>query len=149
MILLFYSNECKFCIKLLEYLKKNNLEKQFKMLNIDIETNIPDNITIVPTIIDEIIEAPLEGKKAFEYVINQKYFNHPTNNINLWINKTIPKPVIEEDSKAFDGDVKLTEKTNTSFVAIDNIIVKEEPETKKINSVIKNKINLSLLKLKR
>lgn len=148
MILLFYSNECKFCIKLLEYLKKNNLEKQFKMLNIDSEPNIPDNITIVPTIIDEIIEAPLEGKKAFEYVINQKYFNHPTNNINLWINKTIPKPVIEEDTKAFDSDVKLSEKTNTSFVAINNIIVKE-PETKKINSVMKNKINLSLLKLKR
>lgn len=149
MILLFYSNECKFCIKLLEYLKKNNLEKNFKMLNIDNVSNIPDNITIVPTIIDDIIEAPLEGKKAFEYVINQKYFNHPTNNINLWINKTIPKPVIEEDTKAFDNDVKLTEKINTSFVAIDNEIIKNPQTINKTNSAIKTKINLSLLKLKR
>lgn len=148
MILLFYSNECKFCIKLLEYLKKNNLEKHFKMLNIDNVANIPDNITIVPTIIDEIIEAPLEGKKAFEYVINQKYFNHPTNNINLWINKSIPKPVIEEDTKAFDGDNKLTEKINTNFIGIDNI-KDDDKTTNKVNVGIKNKINLNLLKLKR
>ena len=53
----------------------------FKFSQIDNTNNIPKNITIVPTIIDTTIEAPLEGKKAFEYVINQKYFNHPTNNV--------------------------------------------------------------------
>ena len=94
MIILFYSNQCKFSEKLLEYIKKNNLEKYFKMINIDDDIKIPDNITIVPTIIDETIEAPLEGKDAFIYVVNQKFFNHPTNNIDFWVNKTVPKLIL-------------------------------------------------------
>ena len=67
-------------------------------------SNTPEkeNITIVPTIIDPSIEAPLEGKKAFEYVVNHKYFNHPTNNINFWVKNPPPKPTIEEDKKALD-----------------------------------------------
>ena len=147
MILLFYSNECKYCSKLLEYLKKNNLEKQFKMFNIDVLKQIPDNITIVPTIIDDTVEAPIEGKLAFEYVINQKYFNHPTNNINLWINNNIPKPNIEEDKKAID-------KNNSIFSSI-NI---EEDNTKLINNtktinnaipLANDKRTLALLKLRR
>ena len=146
MIILFYSNECKFCIKLLEYLKKNNLERYFKMINIMSIKNIPENITIVPTIIDDTIEAPLEGKQAFEYVINQKFFNYPTNNVEYWINNMIPKPNIEEDKKAID-------KHNFAFASIENIdlqisdnnkIIKEQP---KLN--MKDKKTLALLKLKR
>ena len=102
MIILFHSNECSFCIKLLEYINNNNLNDFFKFINIDTITVIPENITIVPTIIDPSIEAPLEGKKAFEYVVNHKYFNHPTNNINFWIKTPPPKPTIEEDKKALD-----------------------------------------------
>ena len=102
MIILFYSNECKFSSKLLEYIKNNNLIDFFKLVDIDLLQNIPENINIVPTIIDSNIEAPLDGKKAFEYVINHKFFNHPTNNIDFWVNSPIPKPSIEEDNKALD-----------------------------------------------
>jgi len=100
MRVLFYSKTCDFCMKLIEYINKNTLNEYFNMICIDDDTTkIPKNITVVPTIIDEEIEAPLEGKKAFEYVINQKYFNHPTNNTEFTKNG-VPKPTIEEDKKA-------------------------------------------------
>lgn len=102
MRLLFYSNSCNFCLKLLEYIQTNKLEEYFKLICIDKTNNIPKNITHVPTIIDTEIEAPLEGKKAFEYVINQKYFNHPTNNVE-YIKNGVPVPKIEEDSKAISS----------------------------------------------
>jgi hypothetical protein len=107
MIILFYSDECKFSSRLLEYIKNNNLTDFFKLVNIDLLDTIPENINIVPTIIDSNIEAPLDGKKAFEYVINHKFFNYPTNNVDFWVNSPIPKPTIEEDNKALDKS-KLT-----------------------------------------
>lgn len=153
MILLFYSDECVLSNKLLEYINKNNLNEYFNMININKISNIPTHITIVPTIIDTTIEAPIEGKKAFEYVINQKYFNRPTNNIDYWINNNIPKPNIDEDNKAIN-------RHNFNFAAIDttletdNIIKSEinKLETNKPNTtqlVIKDKKSLALLKLRR
>ena len=112
MRILFYSEKCNFCLKLLEYIDTNNLIEYFKMICIDKTNNIPKNIKLVPTIIDTTIEAPLEGKKAFEYVINQKYFNHPTNNVEYTKNG-VPKPTVEEDSKAISA------KTN-GYIYIDS-----------------------------
>jgi hypothetical protein len=112
MRVLFYSKTCDFCLKLIEYINKNNLNEYFNMICIDDDTTkIPKNITVVPTIIDEEIEAPLEGKKAFEYVINQKYFNHPTNNTEFTKNG-VPKPTIEEDKKA------VTSKSGSGFIFV-------------------------------
>lgn len=116
MRILFYSETCNFCLKLLEYIDKNNLGQYFKLICIDDKTaKIPKNISVVPTIIDTTIEAPMEGKKAFEYVINQKYFNHPTNNIEFTKNG-VPKPSIEEDTKA------VSSKTGTGFIYVDKDI---------------------------
>lgn len=115
MIILFHSEECKFCVKLLEYINTNKLNDFFKFINIDTLSVIPEHITIVPTVIDSSIEAPLEGKKAFEYVVNHKYFNHPTNNVDFWINTPPPKPTIEEDKKALDKSM-LTIYTNLDDV---------------------------------
>lgn len=113
MRILFYSESCNFCLKLLEYINKNNLVQYFKMICIDEKTaKIPKHITIVPTVIDTTIESPMEGKRAFEYVINQKYFNHPTNNIEYTKNG-IPIPTIEEDMKAGSS------KSGNSFIFVD------------------------------
>jgi hypothetical protein len=140
MIILFYSEHCEFCQKLLEYLNINNLLQNFNIINIHTLSKIPDNITIVPTIIDPTIEAPIEGKSAFEYVINQKYFDHPTNNIDYWIDKNVPKPFIEEDNKAL-------ERHNFGFALYENNDTIIEPL--KPQPVITNKKTLALLKLKR
>jgi hypothetical protein len=127
---------------MLEYIQKNNITKNFNMINIDKLKVIPKNITIVPTIIDPKIEAPLEGRKAFEFIINQKYFYNPTNNIDYWINNSIPKPIIDEDAKAI-------ERHNFGFASFNDdqpIVAKEEP--KKIQVSMDRK-TLALLKLRR
>jgi hypothetical protein len=134
MIILFYSDECKFSCKLLDYIKTNNLTDFFKFINIDALTVIPKNITIVPTIVDSNIEAPLEGKKAFEYVINHKFFNYPTNNIDFWVNKAIPKPSIEEDNKALDNKIDI-------FAILDDD--KSIPNKVVSNKFVANKVNIS------
>jgi len=142
MIILFYSDNCEFCKKMLEYIQKNNIIKNFNMINIDKLKEIPKNITIVPTIIDSKIEAPLEGRKAFEFIINQKYFYHPTNNIDYWVKNCIPKPVIDEDAKAI-------ERHNFAFANFNDekpTVTKEEP--KKIQVSIDRK-TLALMKLRR
>lgn len=144
MIILFYSDNCKFCNKIIDYLDKNNLKKNFNLINIDTFIKIPDNITIVPTIIDPTIEAPLEGRKAFEFIINQKFFYHPTNNIDYWVNNTIPKPVITDDFKAI-------EKHNFNFSSFDDkpIEIVTNPIVNEVKNVVINKQTLALLRLRR
>jgi len=135
MRILFYSQTCNFCLKLLEYIDKNNLAEYFKIICIDKSNNIPKNITIVPTVVDTTIEAPLEGKKAFEYVINQKYFNHPTNNIE-YTKDGVPKPVIEEDNKAN------TTKSGSGFIYVDKDVEKkfnDKDDKQNFDQVFSNK----------
>lgn len=156
MIILFYSEQCQYCAKLIDYINKNNLKKYFKMINVDTTNKIPSNVTIVPTIIDTTIEAPLEGKYALEYLFNQKYFNHPTNNIELWINNGIPIPSIEEDKKAIDK-TKLSnfesfgdDTTQNNVVVIKNKVKPlDEPEKIQPTINITDKKTLALLKLRR
>ena len=155
MIVLFHSEQCKYCVKLVEYITANNLKKYFKMVNVDTVSRIPDKVTIVPTIIDTTIEAPLEGKHALEYLFNQKYFNHPTNNIDFWLNMGIPIPSIEEDDKANDN-FKLTNyaylnddiNTQNNVVIIKNKIKPTDEPVKTIQPIT-NKKTMALLKLRR
>lgn len=143
MRILFYSTSCNFCIKLLEYIDKNNLGEYFKIICIDNTPNIPKNITLVPTIIDTTIESPLEGKKAFEYVINQKYFNHPTNNIE-YLKNGVPKPTVEEDALAN------TSRSGSGFIYINKDAEKRyhgenqlfETLDKKSNQVATDSVNM-------
>jgi hypothetical protein len=102
MKVIFYSEQCEYCKKLLQYLDKYNMKYLFKLINID-NTESPKEIDIVPTIIDTELNQPLKGKKAFEYLLNVKYFNNPTNNIDYI--KDIPiNPDIKEDDKAIKSD---------------------------------------------
>jgi hypothetical protein len=98
MKIIFYSNKCDYSKKMLVYLENNNIKNFFKLVNID-QNSYPPEIDIVPTIIDTELNQPMKGKKAFEYLLNIKYFNNPTNNIEY--NKNIiPRPNIPEDEKA-------------------------------------------------
>ena len=156
MIVLFYSDQCQYCVKVLDYITKNNLKKYFKMINVDTANNIPNNVTIVPTIIDTTIQAPLEGKYALEYLFNQKYFNHPTNNIEFWLNMGVPIPSIEEDTKAIDK-FKLSNYAcfsddsgvQNNVVVIKNKIKPIDEPVKQNQTVITDKKSLALLKLRR
>lgn len=127
MKIIFYSNNCEYCKKLLSYLEKNNIQNIFKLINID-STDVPENIDIVPTIIDTELNQPLKGKKAFEYLINIKYFNNPTNNID-YVKELPPNPEIKEDDKAIKS------KTLNLKIENESLNFHEENKNKNITGV--------------
>ena len=73
-----------------------------------------NKVKVVPTIIDSDYKEILEGKKAFEYLHNKKYFNYPTNNILSWKEKEVPNPKIKEDKLAvnFESTKSILSKNN-------------------------------------
>ncbi len=138
MINLFYSDHCEFCKKILDHLHKYNLISNIKLINIDRLKNIPNNITVVPTIIDSSIDSIFEGKQAFDYLINQQFFYYPTNNTEYWQKKTIPRPDIENDKKAIETH-------NLNYACFDDKPINEENTQK----IITNKKLLTLMKIKK
>ena len=95
---LYYSESCNVCFQLIEYLEKNNIINQFRLININ-KNEKPREVDVVPTIIDSDLNQPQKGKQAFEYLLNIKYFNNPTNNIE-YIKNIPPNPKIENDKLA-------------------------------------------------
>tara|TARA_B100001093_G_C26829667_1_gene1015571 strand:+ start:637 stop:1116 length:480 start_codon:yes stop_codon:yes gene_type:complete len=133
MKILFYSNDCKYSTELLSKIKESNLYDEFNLVNIK-EADIPSKIKMVPTIIDSDYKELLEGKKAFEYVFNKKYFNNKTNNLYSWLNKDILKPKIDENEMALSTDIlnestDNIEKSTCKYELIDN--KKEENQDEK------------------
>lgn len=80
--ILFYSDKCPYCHKLLVEIEKKNLMSGLKFVCVD-TVRAPPMITQVPTLIVPQCTKPLVGKEAFAWVSNQGYFNIPTNNIQL------------------------------------------------------------------
>jgi len=101
MILLFYSDKCELFKGIITLLNQFNIQDKFNLIDIHKISKIPKNITVVPTIIEPALKALIEGKDVYHFIINQKFFFHPTNNIELWTNNQIPKPSIVEDDRAY------------------------------------------------
>ncbi len=80
--ILFYSNKCNYCTSFISLLEKENLMDSFKKVCIDNNSNIPDYLQKVPTIMIENVTKPLVGKHAFNWVHMQSNLNNRTNNIN-------------------------------------------------------------------
>ena len=95
---LYYSENCNICLKLIEYLEKNNIINQFKLIDIN-KNEKPKEVDVIPTIIDSDLNQPQKGKQAFEYLLNIKYFNNPTNNVE-YVKNIPPNPKIENDKLA-------------------------------------------------
>jgi glutaredoxin-related protein len=134
MIILFYSEECQICQKILNYIHTNNKTSYFRL--IDIKKTQVDNIKVIPTLIDKNFKIPIEGVKVFEYIVNLKYFNYPTNNIDFWLNKEVPTPTIDQDAKAI-------ERHNLAYA---NFNIPAEEKSTPNTFIIRNKKNISLLK---
>ena len=141
MKVIFYSDNCEYCNNMMTYLDKHNIKTMFKLVNID-TINYPKEIDTVPTIIDTELLQPLKGKKAFEYLLNIKYFNNPTNNID-YIKDLPNNPDIPEDEKANTNNI-LNLEINKNAINFDS---------DKIDTPIKNNISnkklSTLLKLKK
>ena len=146
MKVLFYSNNCKFSKEIIEKLIESEFSKEFKFINID-NNQVPNKIKVVPTIIDSDYKSLLEGKKAFEYLFNKKYFNVSTNNLLLWKDKIIPKPEITEDklAKKEEEDILDSQKIEMSNDE-DKDEDKDNPTEPPKKQIIFKKNNLLLLK---
>jgi hypothetical protein len=142
MKVIFYSDQCDYSIKLLAYLDKYNIKSLFKLVNVD-KVIPPKEIDIVPTIIDTELNQPLKGKKAFEYLINIKYFNNPTNNIDD-VKELPPNPAIPEDDKAIKSEtinLKLDNQIDSLFKENESTTFYEE--SKNSNNILKISQNMT------
>ena len=145
MIILFYSNKCEFSKKILTYINKNEIQNMFKM--VDIDTNvIPKDIKIVPTIIDVNLNQIMEGKHAFEYLTNIKYFNIKTNNIELH-NKIPDNPKINEDKLAQNNSMNNSIGLELHDTQIINTDIKTPIEP--VKPIIKNTNKGLLMRMRR
>ena len=141
MEVLFYSKKCTFSNQIIKKINESKFSSEFKMINIDNSDQVPEQIKVVPTIIDPEFKDLLEGKKAFDYLNNKKYFDNSTNNFHLWKDKDIPIPKIDEDKLA-NQDEDILEIQN-----IKNINeIKENKVNNKKKIIIKNS---SLLRMKK
>lgn len=135
MKIIFYSDKCQYCHSMIEYLNKHNIKTMFKLFNID-ENEPPKEIDIVPTIIDTELIQPLKGKKAFEYLLNIKYFNNPTNNVEYI--KDLPiNPVIPEDDKAIQNNT-INLELNKTILILESTPPKNIPN-KRLSTLLKLK----------
>jgi hypothetical protein len=135
MKVIFYSNKCQYCNNMMLYLEKHNIKSMFKLFNID-TMEAPKEIDIVPTIVDTELNQSLKGKKAFEYLLNIKYFNNPTNNID-YIKNLPENPVIPEDDKAIQQN-SINLEINKNNLVLDK---ETKPINKKLSTLIKLKKN--------
>jgi hypothetical protein len=147
MKVVYYSEQCEYSKKLLAYLDKNNIKNLFKFVNID-NTDVPDTIDKVPLIIDSNLNEPMKGKKAFEYLLNLKYFNNPTNNIEH-VKELPANPNIPEDDKAIKSktssfELNSTNSTNNNTEMIlndlfnDSLKKEYESDAKKFHDSVAN-----------
>lgn len=80
----FYSNNCEYCKKLLDYINNEKLTNECQLVCFESDPDkIPEFITNVPTIIAKNLSKPLVGLEAVEWIKNKKYFNQITNNIKI------------------------------------------------------------------
>ena len=87
MKVIFYSNKCDISNKILNYLDTLNIKLLFKLINID-DNNIDYSSVLkidnkeLPIMIDSELNQPVKGNDVYNYLINIKYFNIATNNID-------------------------------------------------------------------
>jgi len=111
MRVLFYSNRCEYSRKALIYLENHNITNMFQLINVDTDKDkVPSALQSVPTIIDSKLTEELKGENLFKYLVNIKYFNNPTNNIEYI--KDIIKPDIKEDELAMKTKITCLQNNN-------------------------------------
>jgi len=145
MKVLFYSDRCKFSKEIIKQIEESKYSNEFKFINVD-SNETPEMIKVVPTIIDTNYKDLLEGKKAFEYLFNKKYFNIPTNNIHSWQDKVLPKPQIKEDMLAKSNDDIINEVIEEKKEVVETKPTKEVKKEPTKKRIILSKKNLLLIK---
>ena len=144
MKVLFYSENCNFCMEILKKINESKIKDYIKTICIDNNDVENYKIKVVPTIIDSDYKEILEGKKAFDYLKNKDFFDFPTNNVLTWKEKEIPDPKIENDKMANDSSDNLFN-DNTEFGNTEHI-AKQSKENNTLKDVKLNKKTALLLR---
>tara|TARA_B110000971_G_C19926218_1_gene461668 strand:- start:233 stop:964 length:732 start_codon:yes stop_codon:yes gene_type:complete len=84
---LFYSNQCTFCVKILNLIEDVDSVENYKLISIDNNRSNFPYIQRVPTLIVKDLQKPLVGKNAFNWIKTKSQFNRLSNNINHTPNK--------------------------------------------------------------
>jgi hypothetical protein len=89
-----------------------------------------------------------KGKKAFEYLLNLKYFNNPTNNIE-YIKELPTNPDIPEDDKAIQSKTQSLELSSSNNINnetnFNDLFINSEQKSQNIQN---NKLAI-LMKIKK
>ena len=144
MKVLFYSENCNFCMEILKKINESKIKDYIKTICIDNNDVENYKIKVVPTIIDSDYKEILEGKKAFDYLKNKDFFDFPTNNVLTWKEKEIPDPKIENDKMANDSSDNLFN-DDTGFGNTEQI-AKQSKENNTLKDVKLNKKTALLLR---
>lgn len=76
--IIFYSMKCKYSMKALDIIKKNNININLEC--IDNNKNLPTFLKVVPTIINKNCDKPLEGNFVFTWLNN--FVDKSSTNLN-------------------------------------------------------------------
>lgn len=95
MKILFYSKLCKHCNKLFQYKENDPDFIPVKKICVDDTTDLPPQITKVPTLVTEELNSPITGKDVFAYFNCLEMFFQKTNNINYWKDKVLKRPMVD------------------------------------------------------
>ena len=93
--ILFYSNKCQHSKKALDIINKNNIN--IKLVSIDDKSiKLPSFLKVVPTIIEQGSEQPLEGDFVFKWL--NRYNKQDSSQLNSQVQKKEPNQ-LQDDSK--------------------------------------------------
>jgi len=140
----FYSNQCKHSIKLLELIKNENLLNDCNL--IEFETNrgkIPEYIKSVPTIIAQNLSKPLIGIETINWINNKKYFNQTTNNLKF---NNVIQPNIKSALEGLEfNKLESTKYTNINDTHFDKVVLNYDKITQNDPIVKNNKLKELIL----
>ena len=154
--IIFYSNKCLHCKKIIDLITNENIIDNFKLVCIDNNASKYPYVQRVPTLIISKDRVPLVGVNAFNFIKANTQFNKKTNNINLNPNSNISQDLntlLSSGSSKMKSNFNISnnnfsfieEKNDESLINqfkpnLDKIHV--IPEVDKINSKNqKNKLN--------
>ena len=154
--IIFYSNKCLHCKKIIDLITNENIIDNFKLVCIDKNASKYPYVQRVPTLIISKDRVPLVGVNAFNFIKANTQFNKKTNNINLNPNSNISQdlntllsnsnPKMKSNFNISNNNFSFIEEKNDDSLInqfkpnLDKIHV--IPEVDKINSQNqKNKLN--------
>jgi hypothetical protein len=162
--ILFYSDRCPHCVKLLHTIKYLGTQDNYKYISVDnfAGPKLPDIITDVPTLIVKGMNKPLVGREVFTWIESLQYMHLNTNNITTVKNPNFTSKIdLSLNSHGSSVDINfisLTDnddelnkklvsfnKLNEIFITddINKIIVdskiKKEIQDKKLNELLTNR----------